>query len=104
MTAIETEWESLYREYSLGNYGTPPLTLVEGQGTKIWDDQGKEDLDFVCGIAVTSIGHCHPIWVKRIQVPHTPGSKDVNDPLSSRRKMCASAQLFTEETGKHNVA
>ena len=67
MTAIETEWESLYREYSLGNYGTPPLTLIKGQGTKIWDDQGKEYLDFVCGIAVTSIGHCHPIWVNRIK-------------------------------------
>ncbi len=67
MSTTETECEKLYDEYSLGNYGTPPLTLVKGQGTKIWDDQGKEYLDFVCGIAVTAIGHSHPHWVERIR-------------------------------------
>ena len=55
-----------YREHVLGNYGDPPLTLVRGEGAKIWDANGNEYLDFCSGIAVTSIGHCHPHWVKRI--------------------------------------
>ena len=55
-----------YREHVLGNYGEPPLTLVRGSGAKIWDAEGNEYLDFCSGIAVTSIGHCHPHWVKRI--------------------------------------
>lgn len=55
-----------YREHVLGNYGEPPLTLVRGSGAKIWDVDGNEYLDFCSGIAVTSIGHCHPHWVKRI--------------------------------------
>ncbi|GAB2719659.1 acetylornithine transaminase [Paenibacillus thermoaerophilus] len=42
------------------NYARFPLTLVKGQGGKVWDDQGNEYLDFVNGIAVTNLGHCHP--------------------------------------------
>ena len=55
-----------YRHNVLGNYGEAPLTLVRGSGAKIWDVDGNEYLDFCSGIAVTSIGHCHPRWVKRI--------------------------------------
>ena len=36
-----------------------PITLVRGQGTHVWDDTGKEYLDFVAGIAVVSLGHAH---------------------------------------------
>jgi len=41
-------------------YGAPPLTLVRGEGTRVWDDQGTEYLDFLTGLAVCSLGHSHP--------------------------------------------
>jgi acetylornithine/N-succinyldiaminopimelate aminotransferase len=41
-------------------YAPPTVTFVRGQGTHLWDDTGKEYLDFLCGIAVTSLGHSHP--------------------------------------------
>ena len=45
----------------MANYGAPALTLVEGKGTEVWDNTGVRYLDFLCGLAVTSLGHCHPV-------------------------------------------
>jgi acetylornithine/N-succinyldiaminopimelate aminotransferase len=45
----------------MSNYGAPTITLVEGKGTEVWDSAGVRYLDFLCGLAVTSLGHCHPI-------------------------------------------
>ena len=44
----------------MGNYGVPPLTFVSGSGTELFDDTGKRYLDFLCGLAVTGLGHAHP--------------------------------------------
>ena len=44
----------------MNNYGTAPVKLIRGQGTMVFDDQGKRYLDFLCGLAVTSLGHSHP--------------------------------------------
>ncbi|MDG2908286.1 MAG: acetylornithine/succinylornithine family transaminase [Acidimicrobiales bacterium] len=44
----------------MGNYGDPPVTFVRGSGTELFDDSGKRYLDFLCGLAVTSLGHSHP--------------------------------------------
>lgn len=41
-------------------YGAPPVTLVRGEGTRVWDDEGREYLDFLTGLAVCSLGHSHP--------------------------------------------
>jgi acetylornithine aminotransferase/acetylornithine/N-succinyldiaminopimelate aminotransferase len=57
----------LYDAHVLKNYPRQPITLVRGAGTRVWDDQGKEYLDFSSGIAVSSIGHCHPHWVAAVQ-------------------------------------
>jgi acetylornithine/N-succinyldiaminopimelate aminotransferase len=38
-----------------------PVTLVKGEGARVWDDKGREYLDFVCGLAVNCLGHCHPV-------------------------------------------
>ena len=64
---FQNNTEEQYQTYRLKNYGAPSLTLVKGQNEKVWDDQGNEYLDFVTGIATTSIGHCHPNLVKAIQ-------------------------------------
>jgi predicted acetylornithine/succinylornithine family transaminase len=41
-------------------YPAPPVTFVRGQGARLWDDAGREYLDFLSGLAVTSLGHAHP--------------------------------------------
>jgi acetylornithine/N-succinyldiaminopimelate aminotransferase len=47
-------------------YAPPPLTFVRGSGTRLWDDEGREYLDFLCGLAVTSLGHAHPVVAEAI--------------------------------------
>ncbi|MGF9979014.1 acetylornithine transaminase [Viridibacillus arvi] len=50
-----------------GNYSRRPIHLVKGQGTKVYDETGKEYLDFTSGIAVLSLGHANPILVEAIK-------------------------------------
>ncbi|HLH99157.1 MAG TPA: aspartate aminotransferase family protein [Acidimicrobiales bacterium] len=44
----------------MATYPPPPVTFVRGKGTRLWDDAGREYLDFLSGLAVTSLGHAHP--------------------------------------------
>lgn len=44
----------------MNTYGRQPLVLVKGQGCRVWDDTGKEYLDFLAGLAVCNLGHAHP--------------------------------------------
>ena len=45
----------------MANYGAPTITLVVGKGTEVWDITGKRYLDFLGGLAVTSLGHSNPV-------------------------------------------
>ncbi len=56
----------LQKQHLMPTYA-PGIALVEGQGTSVWDAEGNEYLDFVSGIAVTNIGHCHPKMVRAVQ-------------------------------------
>ena len=47
-------------------YPPTKVTFVRGAGTRLWDDTGREYLDFLSGIAVTSLGHCHPAVTEAI--------------------------------------
>jgi acetylornithine/N-succinyldiaminopimelate aminotransferase len=60
------EIAQLQKEYLMPTYA-PGLALVEGSGTSVWDAEGNEYLDFVSGVAVTNIGHCHPKMVRAVQ-------------------------------------
>jgi acetylornithine/N-succinyldiaminopimelate aminotransferase len=53
-------------EFVLPTYARFPLELVRGEGAHVWDAAGRRYLDFCCGIAVCSIGHCHPRLVAAI--------------------------------------
>ncbi|MFD2255513.1 aspartate aminotransferase family protein [Luteolibacter algae] len=57
----------IFEDHVMQTYGRFPLTLVEGQGARVRDDAGREYLDFCMGIAVCSLGHCHPRVVSAIQ-------------------------------------
>ena len=47
-------------KHIFGTYARFPVAFVRGDGCRLWDDTGKEYLDFLAGIAVCSLGHCHP--------------------------------------------
>jgi acetylornithine/N-succinyldiaminopimelate aminotransferase len=58
------------------NYGTPPLAIARGEGSRVWDADGKRYLDLVAGIAVSALGHAHPAIVEAVtaqvsKVAHT---------------------------------
>ena len=53
-------------QYLMRNVGRIPLAPVKGEGARLWDADGREYLDFVSGIAVNSLGHCHPAVVEAI--------------------------------------
>jgi len=53
-------------ENLMNTYSRLPVTFAKGEGVWLWDDQGKKYLDALAGIAVCSIGHCHPKLVKAI--------------------------------------
>jgi predicted acetylornithine/succinylornithine family transaminase len=57
----------LSEKYVANTYARYPILLVKGKGTRVWDLEGKEYLDFVSGLAVCNLGHCHPKVVKALQ-------------------------------------
>ncbi|HEX2160219.1 MAG TPA: acetylornithine/succinylornithine family transaminase [Thermoleophilaceae bacterium] len=50
----------------IGTYARNPVEFVRGEGTRLWDDEGNEYLDFLAGISVVQIGHCHPCLVEAV--------------------------------------
>lgn len=60
------EIATLQAEYLIPTYA-PELALVKGLGSFVWDADGNKFLDFVAGIAVVNVGHCHPKMVKAVQ-------------------------------------
>ncbi|MDO9595627.1 MAG: aspartate aminotransferase family protein [Lutibacter sp.] len=60
-------FNELDKKYYLQTFKRYPLTFDHGKGSHIWDVEGHEYIDMLGGIAVTSVGHCHPKVVKAIQ-------------------------------------
>ncbi len=54
------QWITRSKKVFIGTYNRFPATMVKGEGCRLWDADGKEYLDFLSGIAVCSLGHCHP--------------------------------------------
>ena len=48
------------KKYVMQSYSRSPLVIDKGEGVRVWDKEGKEYLDFISGIGVNAIGHCHP--------------------------------------------
>jgi acetylornithine/N-succinyldiaminopimelate aminotransferase len=61
------ELQALERRWLMRTYARSPVEFVRGEGARLWDSEGKEYLDFVCGISVCSIGHCHPALVEAVR-------------------------------------
>ncbi len=60
------DWLALEKKYYQGTFSRQPVTFVRGEGARVWDSTGREYLDFVAGIAVNILGHCHPAVVNAI--------------------------------------
>lgn len=55
------------KKYLMNTYNRAPIVLHKGRGMKVWDSSGREYLDFLAGIAVNCLGHCHPKVVIALQ-------------------------------------
>jgi len=59
-------WQELEHKYLMHTVERTPVTLVRGEGARVWDEDGREYLDFVGGWAVNSLGHCHPVVAEAV--------------------------------------
>lgn len=64
---MEPSWLERANRALLSNYFPASLTLVRGEGCRVFDDSGKSYLDLVSGISVNNLGHCHPAVVAAIR-------------------------------------
>ena len=61
-----SNWQELERKYLMNTVKRVPVTIVRGEGARVWDEDGREYLDFVGGWAVNSLGHCPPVVAKAV--------------------------------------
>jgi acetylornithine aminotransferase len=61
------QWIARADRVIMKTYGRYPIVPVRGEGCRLWDADGKMYLDFLAGVAVNNLGHCHPKVVKAIQ-------------------------------------
>lgn len=66
MATTESETRRLFDDYVVPTYGRYNVVLVRGRGSRVWDEAGKEYLDFGAGIAVSTLGHAHPRMIEAI--------------------------------------
>jgi predicted acetylornithine/succinylornithine family transaminase len=59
--------QALERDYAIPTYARNPVEFVRGSGCRLWDSGGAEYLDFLSGISVLNVGHCHPTVVAAVQ-------------------------------------
>ena len=111
MSDMQHRWDAVM----MGNYGTPPVALVRGSGARVWDDDGREYLDLVGGIAVNVLGHAHPAVVEAVTrqvstlghtsnlVMHEPGVR-LAERLVALMGVPGSKVLFTNSGAEANEA
>jgi acetylornithine/N-succinyldiaminopimelate aminotransferase len=61
------ELQEIERDSVIPSYARLPVEFVRGEGLRLWDSEGNEYLDFLCGISVTNLGHCHPRVVAAVR-------------------------------------
>jgi len=61
-----SQWQELEHKYFMKTVERLPVTIVRGQGSRVWDEDGREYLDFVAGWAVNSLGHCPPVVIAAV--------------------------------------
>ena len=59
-------WQERWQSALMDNYGTPAMTIVRGDGARVWDAEGRDYVDLLAGIAVNALGHAHPDLVRAV--------------------------------------
>ena len=67
MNDQKTNTQGLADKYMFQTYGRFPITMVRGEGCRLWDEEGKEYLDFVGGLAVCALGHSSPLVTEALE-------------------------------------
>ena len=89
-------------------YRIPAVTFVRGEGSLLWDDEGREYLDLLSGLAVTSLGHSHPRvadaiadQARRLQHVSNLFGNELNEPLAatSDELMGGGGKVFFANSG-----
>jgi acetylornithine/N-succinyldiaminopimelate aminotransferase len=62
-----SELQALERAHAIPTYARNPVQFVRGSGCRLWDSDGNEYLDFLAGISVLNVGHCHPRVVEVVR-------------------------------------
>lgn len=62
-----SELQAIEAKHVIPSYARLPVELVRGAGTRLWDADGNEHLDFLSGISVLNVGHCHPAVVAAVR-------------------------------------
>ena len=63
---MSSHWIDMEKQYYMFTVRRQPVVIVKGEGTRVWDVDGKEYLDFTSGWAVNNLGHCHPAITQAI--------------------------------------
>ncbi|WP_159885456.1 acetylornithine transaminase [Paenibacillus puerhi] len=95
------------------NYARYPFTFVKGEGSRLWDEHGKEYLDLMCGLAVTNLGHAPKQVTERLKEQvdtlwhtsnlfHIPGQEKLAELLVANS--CADAVFFCNSGAEANEA
>jgi acetylornithine/N-succinyldiaminopimelate aminotransferase len=64
---MSTGEQTIQSDHLMATYARYPVRFVRGEGARLWDEEGNEYLDFLAGISVSSVGHCHPGVVAAIR-------------------------------------
>ena len=65
--SISSDWIDIEKKYYAQTVRRQPVVIVRGEGTEVWDADGKQYLDFVAGWAVNQLGHSHPVITQAIR-------------------------------------
>jgi predicted acetylornithine/succinylornithine family transaminase len=90
------ELQELDARWVMQTYPRAPVQFVRGEGARLWDSDGKEYLDFLAGISVCSVGHCHPAVVEAVReqvgtLTHTSNLYLTENGVSLAQRLCESS-------------
>jgi acetylornithine/N-succinyldiaminopimelate aminotransferase len=90
------ELQELDARWAMQTYPRAPVQFVRGEGARLWDSEGKEYLDFLAGISVCSVGHCHPAVVEAVReqvgtLTHTSNLYLTEHGARLARRLCESS-------------
>ncbi len=94
MSTTDGAWQDRWQGALMNNYGTPPMLLTRGEGSRVWDEDGREYVDMVGGIAVNALGHADPRLIAAVSgqlstLGHTSNLVATQPPIELAERLVA---------------